>query len=60
MDNKKNHGNTGNSHAMKETETRSSIINFRCTAENKTAWVRAAQLDGGKKLSQWITDKLNA
>ena len=60
MDSKKNHGNTGNKHAQHGKIAKTSIINFRCTSENKTAWVRAAQLDGGKKLSQWITDKLNS
>lgn len=54
------HANTGNKNAMKTDEEKAtSTLICRINPKIKAAWVKSAQKEG-KKLSQWVTDTLNA
>ncbi|MFC4699371.1 hypothetical protein ACFO4O_04260 [Glaciecola siphonariae] len=48
----KNHGNTGNTNAMKGDIKKSSFIQIRCTQEEKALIVR--NLKNGEKLSDFM------
>ena len=54
----KQHGNTGNQYAVKEIK-KTAHVHFVTEPENKSAWVRQAQIDGDKKLATWIQRILN-
>lgn len=40
-------------------KSKTAVIHFETNRDNKTRWVKQAQRDG-KKLTEWITDTLNA
>lgn len=54
----KTHGNVGNQNAAHDVPP-DSHLHIRVPTGSKAAWVKAAQRDG-KKLTQWVIDKLDA
>lgn len=46
----------GNKYAKKDI-TATATIHIRCTVEEKSKWVKAAQANGG--LSEWVKNLLN-
>tara|TARA_R100001377_G_scaffold73484_1_gene49478 strand:+ start:308 stop:481 length:174 start_codon:yes stop_codon:yes gene_type:complete len=51
----KPHGNTGNTHAIKNVK-KESMLTLRCTSKDKARWVKLAK---GQKLAQFVTETLN-